>query len=263
LAATAGKLPSPRWRCRWKAASSSAKRKHVIIDEPGLAIICMVLFGVFLGLFLSPIHGQEAAWFCLLGTIVAAVLMSTHHIHHVLEAVEWDTLLFFASLFVFVEALAELGLIRAIANALASIIKEVSPASRLPVAMVLFLWVSGIGSAFLESLPYTTAVTYVLINLDNNNDLGIPIDALAWALSVGACIGGIGSIMGSSANLVAMSVSQRYSPDRALEGKHFLQHGFPLLVVLLVVATLYQYILFTVIEPYKCEADAVTGELIC
>jgi Na+/H+ antiporter NhaD/arsenite permease-like protein len=224
--------------------------------------MCVVLGGVFFGLFLSPVHGQESAWFCLLGAIMACLLMSTHDIRHVLEAVEWDTLLFFASLFVFVETLAELGLIRAIANALASIIKEVDPESRLAVAMILFLWVSGIGSAFLESLPYTTAVTYVLINLDNNNDLGIPIDALAWALSVGACIGGIGSIMGSSANLVAISVSQRYSPDRPLEGKHFLQYGFPLLLVLLVIATLYQYILFSIIEPYKCSVDAM-GEKVC
>lgn len=90
-------------------------------------------------------------------------------------------------------------------------------------ALVIFLWVSAIGSAFLESLPYTTTITYIIINLMNQDDLGIPILPLAWALSVGACVGGIGSIMGSSANLVSIGVSERYSPANPIKGIHFLK----------------------------------------
>jgi Na+/H+ antiporter NhaD/arsenite permease-like protein len=121
------------------------------------------------------------------------------------------------------------------------------------VALVLFLWVSAIGSAFLESLPYTTTITYILLNMINSNDLGIPVLPLAWALSVGACVGGIGSIMGSSANLVCVAVSERYSPQNTIKGKHFLQYGFPLLLISVTIATAYQHVLFAVIEPYKLE----------
>ncbi|KAF4706209.1 protein kinase, partial [Perkinsus olseni] len=56
---------------------------------------------------------------------------------------------------------------------------------------------------------YTTTVAYILINLRGKSDLGIPVTPLTYALSVGACVGGIGSIMGSSANLVCVAISQR------------------------------------------------------
>ena len=73
---------------------------------------------------------------------------------------------------------------------------------------------------------------------------------MAFALSVGACIGGIGSIMGSSANLVAMGISKRYLPasapdDHQIQGSDFLKHGFPVLLVLTVVAMVYQYLVFS------------------
>ncbi|EER14713.1 pink-eyed dilution protein, putative [Perkinsus marinus ATCC 50983] len=135
-----------------------------------------------------------------------------------LEGVEWDTLIFFASLFVLVEAVNELGLIRALGDLITNIITSIPLPHRLWVSQLLILWISAIGSAFLENLPYTTTVAYILINLRGKADLGIPVTSLSYALSVGACIGGIGSIMGSSANLVCVAISQRYStaPDDAV-----------------------------------------------
>merc|ERR1719231_1019446 len=110
------------------------------------------------------------------------------------------------------------------------------PSIRFPVAMLLVLWVSSLGSAFLESLPYTTTITYIIMGLIQSDSIGMPVDPLCWPLSVGACIGGIGSIMGSSANLVAMAVSNRYSPDEAIAGHHYLKYGLPLNVLLMIIA---------------------------
>ena len=113
--------------------------------------------------------------------------------------------------------------------------------SRLAVACLLFLWVWSLGSAFFESLPYTATIAAVLKNMAYaTTPIGIPLTPLGWALSVGACVGGIGSIMGSSANLVALAVSHRYSPDEAIEGRHFLRYGLPLLFILTSVASLWQ-----------------------
>jgi len=227
------------------------KRDNKIHDERSLFFLSFIFLGIFLGLFLFELHGHEPAWFCLLGMLGASIATSRHDIRHVLQAVEWDTLLFFAGLFVFVESLAELGLIRFIGGHMSDFIKTVDIDDRLTVAMVIFLWVSAIGSAFLESLPYTTTITYIIINLLNEDDLGIPILPLAWALSVGACVGGIGSIMGSSANLVSIGVSERYSPGSPIKGRHFLQYGFPILLVSISIATLYQWVLFVQIRPYE------------
>jgi Na+/H+ antiporter NhaD/arsenite permease-like protein len=158
--------------------------------------------------------------------VAACLAVSRHSIRHLLEAVEWDTLIFFACLFIIVEGLVELGLIRAIGNGLNTIILAAPLHSRLLVANLLFLWVSAFGSAFFESLPYTATIVAVLQNMQfSSAELGIPLSPLAWSLSVGACVGGIGSIMGSSANLVALAVSHRYSPNEAIEGKHFLKYA--------------------------------------
>ena len=73
--------------------------------------------------------------------LYGAIVIAPHQIRPLLDAVEWDTLLFFASLFVFVESLAELGLIREVGRGLTDVIKAVPLSSRLPVAMLLVLWV--------------------------------------------------------------------------------------------------------------------------
>lgn len=179
--------------------------------------------------------------------VIACLLVSRHSIRHLLEAVEWDTLLFFACLFVIVEGLVELGLIRAIGATLSELIKLAPIESRLAVACLLFLWVSALGSAFFESLPYTATIAAVLKNMDPVA-LGISTRPLVWALSVGACVGGIGSIMGSSANLVALAVSNRYSPGEAIAGHHFLKYGLPLNFLLMAIASVYHYVIFSVMN---------------
>jgi len=230
-------------------------KDNPILDQRELLYVGVILGCIMLALFLSPIHKQEAAWFTVVGAMCSCVVHNHHNFRQFLDAVEWDTLFFFATLFVFVESLGEMGLIRELGDVLTDIFAEVPLDTRLPTACFIMLWVAGVGSAFLESLPFTTTVTYILISLMNNNTLGIPMMPLAWALSLGACVGGIGSIMGSSANLVAMSISERYSPKNPIQGKHFLMYGFPLLCILLTIGSLYQYVLFTVIEPYTYAED--------
>mmetsp|Transcript_16378 Transcript_16378/g.36159 ORF Transcript_16378/g.36159 Transcript_16378/m.36159 type:complete len:786 (+) Transcript_16378:66-2423(+) len=224
--------------------------ENPILDQREFLFVAIILGGIMFALFLSPVHGQEAAWFTMFGAMCSCIVHSHHNFRLFLEAVEWDTLMFFATLFVFVESLGEMGLIRALGDALTDLFTSVPIEARMEVACFVMLWVAGLGSAFLESLPFTTTVAYILISLRNEDSLGIPVMPLAWALSLGACVGGIGSIMGSSANLVAMSISERYSPKDKIEGKHFLQYGLPLLIVLLIIGSVYQYVLFSVIKPY-------------
>ena len=142
------------------------RAKNKILSPYMLAKVSAVGFTIVLALFLSPWHKQEAAWFTFLGMMFVCMLVNAHEIHSVMEAIEFDVLLFFAALFVLVETLGELGVIRTLGGGLADIIKSVDIDNRLTVAMILMLWVSGLGSAFLESLPYTTTVCYLLLNLE-------------------------------------------------------------------------------------------------
>merc|ERR1719321_2497603 len=144
--------------------------------------------------------------------MACAIMFDRHHLDKFLEFVEWDTLFFFALLFVLVESLSELGVIRTLGNALVDLIMAFPEDIRMYFAIIIILWVSGIGSAFLESLPYTATIVYIIQDLIANKTIpGVHIPTLCWPLSVGACCGGIGSIMGSSANLVCMAISSRYA----------------------------------------------------
>jgi len=244
------------WRFRHRVGGISdvdlvqLKKDNPIRDEKQFLIASVVFGFVTLGLFTTPIHELRPCWFCLIGFFFMAMVNTHHEIKSYLAAVQWDTLLFFANLFIFVECLAELGMIKAIGVVIADIIKNVGAEARLPVAVVIVLWVSTLGSAFLESLPFTTTFAYILADLRMSGDLGIPVEPLCWALSMGACVGGIGSIMGSSANLVALGVSEKYSPDNPIKGSHFLCYGFPTLLKITLVSTFYQLLVFCVIKPY-------------
>merc|ERR1711957_1047684 len=70
---------------------------------------------------------------------------------------------------------------------------------------------------------------------------GVRVESLVWPLSIGACVGGIGSIMGSSANLVCMAISGRNADkdEDKVQGKDFLLYGFPVLVVLLLISNVW------------------------
>ena len=130
------------------------------------------------------------------------LVASPHDLHHVFENVEWDTLLFFAALFVMIEALAEMGLIRWIGNIISDIIAAAPQESRMYVAITVILVASAIVSGFLDNIPYTTTMVPVIVQLANDESLGLELGPLIWSLSLGACLGGNMTLVGASANLV-------------------------------------------------------------
>lgn len=234
---------------------SDLKKANPIVDEVTLLYVGSLFFCLMLALFLSPVSGIDPHFYVVLMFLAAGLLVDRHGIRPLMNAVEWDTLFFFSCLFIIVEGLVELGLIRAVGKGFVSIITSVPIQSRVTVGCLLILWVSSVGSAFFESLPYTITVCGILNNMKTMG-IGIPIAPLGWALSVGACVGGIGSIMGSSANLVALAVSNRLNPDDAIKGSDYLKYGLPVLFVLTVIATVYQYIYFSVLMAPTCVDDS-------
>lgn len=146
----------------------------------------------------------------------------------ILAHVEWSTLLFFAALFVLMEALTELGLIEWIGDQTVSVILAVGEGSRLAVAILIILWVSALASAFVDNIPLTTMMVKIVISLAENETLGLPLHPLVWALALGACLGGEesrieieglrlisvisgnGTLIGASANVVCAGVAEQH-----------------------------------------------------
>jgi Na+/H+ antiporter NhaD/arsenite permease-like protein len=127
-------------------------------------------------------------------------------VEHMLEEIEWSTLLFFTGLFILVGVLEEKGVIEWIAM---NIFLRVGDNPYVAVLMV--LWVSGIVSGFLDNIPFTiTMIPIVQLMLDTNP---IPNNILWWALSLGACLGGNLTMIGASANIVSVGMAKRFNQN--------------------------------------------------
>lgn len=128
--------------------------------------------------------------------------ISKLNVEHVLEEIEWSTLLFFAGLFILVGILEEKGVIEWIAH---NVFLRIGDN---PYVMVLtVLWVSGIASGFLDNIPFTiTMIPIVRLMLETTP---IPNDILWWALALGACFGGNLTMIGASANIVSVGMAKQ------------------------------------------------------
>jgi Na+/H+ antiporter NhaD/arsenite permease-like protein len=148
----------------------------------------------------------EPAYAALFGAIAILLMGPAEDFEHALEKVEWDSLLFFAGLFVFTEGVAELGLLRIIADQLSSVIESVPVGSRTMVSSVLIQVVAAVASAFVDNIPFTTTMIPVIRRMAANVE-GLELRPLAWALCFGADYGGMGTLIGASANVVMAGVA--------------------------------------------------------
>jgi Na+/H+ antiporter NhaD/arsenite permease-like protein len=119
----------------------------------------------------------------------------------ILRDVEWGTLMFFGALFVVVGALEKTGWMGLVAQGMSPV---VSGNRALGVSAV--LWISSLTSAFIDNIPFTASFIPVLTDLGNLS--GVSVYPLWWALSAGAGLGGNGTIIGASANVIATGLAQ-------------------------------------------------------
>jgi len=216
------------------------KRTYPIYDEPRLMIAGTVTAFVILIFFLHSVHHKDTAWIALFGAFITISFTNPHDVQDALRNhVEWDTLLFFAGLFVLVEACAHMGLLEAIGGALASYIETQPEESQLAIAITLVIWVSAIVSAFLDNIPYTATMIPVVQILADKLDT-LDLSTLAWALSFGACLGGNGTLLGASANIVTAGISKNKGFD--ISFLNFFYPGMMVMIVSVAIANLYMLV---------------------
>jgi Na+/H+ antiporter NhaD/arsenite permease-like protein len=168
----------------------------------------------------------------VVAVFVAMILLtiSRVNVERVLEEVEWSTLLFFAGLFILVGVLEDQGVIEWIAN---NIFLSLGDNPYLMVLTV--LWVSGIASGFLDNIPFT--ITMVPVVQMMMVDTPIPHNLLWWALALGACFGGNLTLVGASANIVAVGSAKQAGVD--ISFLEFMKSSALIAVISLVVSSIY------------------------
>ncbi|XP_059576945.1 P protein isoform X2 [Alligator mississippiensis] len=197
----------------WETNIQELQKKHRITDKI-LLIKCLTVLGFvilmfFVNSFVPGIH-LNLGWIAMLGAIWLLVLADIHDFEMILNRVEWATLLFFAALFVLMEALAHLHLIDYIGEQTALLIKVVPEDQRLAVAIILVVWVSALASSLIDNIPFTATMIPVLLNLSQDPEVNLPVKPLIFSLAMGACLGGNGTLIGASANVVCAGIAEQH-----------------------------------------------------
>ena len=165
----------------------------------GLGILAFVIF-------LFVIHGvlhMEPSVAALIGAMVLLAISRVDIVEMLEHEVEWPTLVFFMALFMVIAGAEETGLIQVIAEW----VKDLSRGN-LTVAIILVLWVSAIASAFIDNIPFTATMLPIIAFL-NLTIPGAESGVLWWALALGACLGGNGTMIGASANVVTVGLAEK------------------------------------------------------
>ncbi len=157
-------------------------------------------------------------------------------IEEMIEAVDWTTLVFFMSLFIVVGAIQEVGLISLIADGIGNYVGD-----NLTLAMLIVVWFSAILSTIVANIPFTAAMLPVVGYLTSTIP-GAENMALFYCLSVGSALGGNGSLIGASANMVTSGIAER--AGYPITYVYFLKKGFPALLITVSLASIWLLIRF-------------------
>lgn len=198
--------------------------------DPALLIKSMACLALAIGLFVTQTVTKLSPG--VVAMLVAMILFSISRVdvEHMLEEIEWSTLLFFAGLFILVGVLEEKGVIEWIAH---NVFLKIGDNPYVIVLTV--LWVSGIASGFLDNIPFTiTMIPIVRLMLETTP---IPHDILWWALALGACFGGNLTMIGASANIVSVGMAKQAGVK--ISFLEFMKSSVIITLMTLVVASAY------------------------
>lgn len=205
-------------------------READALHDRGLLIKCLFVLAAVIGgfVFQRQLH-LEPATIALFGSAVL-LLITQDDLHSVMEKVEWTTIFFFIGLFVIVHGLVEAGIIEVLAQKALDI-----TGGDLRVAAYVILWVSGIASAFVDNIPFVATMIPLIKGMAPS--LGGDVNTLWWALSLGACLGGNGTVIGASANVIVAGIAARNGHE--IRFVRFMLIAFPLMLLSILISSIY------------------------
>ncbi len=216
--------------------------RHSISDVRLLKQSMFVLTLVIAGFVLAhPLHLQPAT-IALFG---AALLMLLHNLSHKAEEqsqrvhacfaeVEWVTIFFFVGLFILVHGVERAGLLEILADKVLGLTQ-----GDLTLTVMTVMWVSAVFSALVDNIPFVATMIPLIKSMAPTFGGAEALMPLWWALALGACLGGNGSLIGASANLIVAGYAER--AGHRIEFIRFTLLAFPLMLLSVVIASIYVY----------------------
>ncbi|MCZ2146631.1 MAG: ArsB/NhaD family transporter [Bryobacterales bacterium] len=239
------------WRRDLTATEAAMNRvmkfneREAITDPRLLKQSLAVLAAVITGFILAHALNIQPATIAMFGAAALLLLDNFHRdaeeqaksVHHAFSEVEWVTLMFFLGLFILVHGLESSGVIAKMARELLA-----ATGGDRNVTVIAVLWGSAILSAFIDNIPFVATMIPLIKSMAPAFGGDEALLPLWWALSLGACLGGNGTLIGASANLVVAGMAERAGqPIRFLA---YLKSSFLLMILSILLSHLYLWVRF-------------------
>lgn len=195
----------------------------------------IVLICVIVGFMFHDKLGIESSVIALTAAAVMLII-GREDVNEAIQDVEWTTILFFMSLFVVVGGLTETGIIKELAS------KIIDATDGHPmVTMLVLLWASALMSSILDNIPFVATLIPLILAMQAD---GIDVTSFWWAISLGACLGGNGTMIGASANVVLSDISTKHGYP--ITFKSYLKVGMPFMLLSIVISTVFLVVKFDI-----------------
>lgn len=224
-----------------------------LVKDKSLAWKSLGVLGVVIAAF--ALHGVlhvEPATVALIGASVL-LLIGKQDVHEILAEVEWPTIFFFIGLFIMVGGIVKVGIIEDISQLVIDITKP-SKDDMFVTSMVM-LWFSGVFSAVVDNIPYVATMSPLVLDMANSvyhGGLGDPASLppetvhnsvlmpVWWSLALGSCLGGNGTPIGASANVIVLGIAKKSGTH--ISFLRFMAYGVPTMILSLLFSTVYIYL---------------------
>ncbi|MEE4254927.1 MAG: ArsB/NhaD family transporter [Desulfuromusa sp.] len=235
----------------------SLQENEQIKDPVLLKKSLFVLSLTILGFMLHGVLHYEPATVALMGA-TALLFISGEDPHSILADVEWPTIFFFIGLFIIIGGIVKVGLVEDMSRAMIAVTNP-QPDDMTTLAMVM-LWFSAISSAIVDNIPFVATMNPLLIDmihkiygLEAGTATVEHIQHLAmmpvwWALALGACLGGNGSPIGASANVIVVGLSEK--AGYKITFVQFMKYGVPVMILTIFLSMIYIYVRYYMLKWY-------------
>ncbi|AEG14857.1 Citrate transporter [Desulfofundulus kuznetsovii DSM 6115] len=222
---------SPELKAEIMQLDENEQIKDGVLLRKSLAVLALTILGFLVHQYLH----LESATIALAGASLL-LLITREDPAYVLQAVEWPVIFFFVGLFILVGGLVETGVIETLARESLQF-----TGGRLTATAMLILWLSAIASAFIDNIPFVATMIPLIQDMGRLGHLPSLLP-LWWALSLGACLGGNGTLIGASANVVVAGMAEKRGVF--ISFVDFMKVAFPLMIISIIISTLYLWLFY-------------------
>lgn len=216
-----------------KARLIDMDEKKEITNKKLLIKSLVAIFFTVIGFFFHQSLHLESASVALAGAFLLLLLTGEKYLNKAFSTVEWTTIFFFIGLFVLVSGLIETGVISLLADYSIHL-----TGGNVKSTSIFILWISALASAFIDNIPFVATMIPMIKDMGH---LGITnLDPLWWSLSLGACLGGNGTLIGASANVIVAGLAAK--EGYTISFVKFFAIAFPLMILSIIICTFYIYL---------------------